>query len=235
MAMKLYVIIPVSTDRWNEEVRLLCQTAADRDTVVNVIHLAHGPESIECIYDETMAAPYLIEAVIAAEQSGADGVIVYCFGNPAVDGAREAVSIPVVGLGEAAEVVTLLLGDRFGIISTIPEAVPRLWRKARVLGVEGRLVAIVPLGIPVLHLNDRRRVVEAGLAAGRELVTRGAQVVILGCGALLDDVADEMRRGLGIPVIVPAVAAVKLVEAYVKMGIAHSKTAYPPPPPKIWR
>ncbi|MBC7093521.1 aspartate/glutamate racemase family protein [Candidatus Bipolaricaulota bacterium] len=234
MPIELHVIIPVSTDRWNEGVRQLCQAAADRDTAVNVVHLAHGPESIECTYDETLVAPYVIEAAAAAERAGADGVIVYCFGNPAVDGAREAVSIPVVGLGEAAEVAALLLGDRFGIISTIPEAVPRLWRKARTLGVEGRLVGVVPLGIPVLGLGDHRRAVEAGLAAGRELVARGAQVVILGCGSLLG-VADELRRGLGIPVVVPAVAAVKLAEAYVKMGIAHSKAAYPPPPPKIWR
>ncbi len=228
------MIVPVSTDHWNDGVLHLCQEAADKETMVSVVHLPRGPESIECVYDEALVAPYVIEAVIAAERAGADGVIVYCFGNPAVEGAREAVSIPVIGLGEAAEVAALLLGDRFGIISTIPEAVPRLWRKARVLGVEGRLVAVVPMGIPVLDLGDRRRAVEAGLTAGRELVARGAQVVILGCGSLLG-VADELQRGLGIPVVVPAVAAVKLAEAYVKMGIAHSKVAYPPPPPKIWR
>lgn len=178
------MIVPVSTDHWNNGVPHLCQEAADKETRVSVVHLPRGPESIECVYDEALVAPYLIEAVTAAEREGADGVIYY-FGNPAVEGAREAVSIPVIGLGGAAEVAALLLGDRFGIISTIPEAMPRLWRKARLLGVEGRLVAVVPMGIPVLDLGDRRRAVEVGLTAGRELVARGAQVVILGCGSLL--------------------------------------------------
>lgn len=230
--MRIRVVVPVSTEIWNAGVREVCQQAADRDTTVEVVNLERGPESIECMYDEETVAPFVIDAVVRAEAEGADAAVIYCFGNPALEGAREAVSIPVVGLGEAAEVAAMPLGDRFGIISTLPEAVPRHYRKARLLGTDGKLAAVVPLGLKVLQLGERGRVIEAAVAAGRELLARGAQVVVLGCGSLLG-VADELRKELGVPVVVPAVAAIKLAEAYVKMRAAHSRLAYPRPPEKV--
>lgn len=230
--MRIRVVVPVSTEIWNAGVLEVCQQAADRDTTVEVVNLERGPESIECMYDEETVAPFVIDAVVRAEAEGADAAVIYCFGNPALEGAREAVSIPVVGLGEAAEVAAMPLGDRFGIISTLPEAVPRHYRKARLLGTDGKLAAVVPLGLKVLELGERGRVIEAAVAAGRELLARGAQVVVLGCGSLLG-VADELRKELGVPVVVPAVAAIKLAEAYVKMRSAHSRLAYPRPPEKV--
>ncbi len=230
--MRIRVVIPVSTEIWNAGVHEVCQQAADRDTTVEVVNLERGPESIECMYDEETVAPFVIDAVMQAEAEGADAAVIYCFGNPALEGAREAVSIPVLGLGEGAEVAAMPLGDRFGIISTLSEAVPRHYRKARLLGTDGKLAAVVPLGLKVLELGERGRVIEAAVAAGRELLVRGAQVVVLGCGSLLG-VADELRKELGVPVVVPAVAAIKLAEAYVKMRAAHSKLAYPRPPEKV--
>lgn len=210
----------------------MCRQAADSDTTVEVVNLDRGPESIECMYDEETVAPFVIEAVVRTEEEGADAAVIYCFGNPALEGAREAVSIPVVGLGEAAEVAAMPLGDRFGIISTLPEAVPRHYRKARLLGTDAKLAAVVPLGLKVLELRERARVIEAALAAGHELLARGAQVVVLGCGSLLE-VADELGKELGVPVVIPAVAAIKLAETYIKMGVAHSRLAYPRPPEKL--
>lgn len=230
--MRIRVVVPVSTGVWNAGVLEVCQQAADRDTTVEVVNLEHGPESIECMYDEETVAPFVIEAVVRAEAEGADAAVIYCFGNPALEGSREAVSIPVIGLGEAAEVAAMPLGDRFGIISTLPEAVPRHYRKARLLGTDGKLAAVVPLGLKVMQLGERGRVIEAAVAAGRELLARGAQVVVLGCGSLLG-VADELRKELGVPVVIPAVAAIKLAEVYVKMRAAHSKLAYPRPPEKV--
>lgn len=138
----------------------------------------------------------------------------------------------MVGLGEAAEVAAMPLGDRFGIISTLSEAVPRHYRKARLLGTDGKLAPVVPLGLKVMELGEHGRVFEAAVVAGRELLARGAQVVVLGCGSLLG-VADELRKELGVPVVIPAVAAIKLAEAYVRMGAAHSRLAYPRPPDKL--
>lgn len=230
--MRIRVVVPVSVDIWNEEVLALCQQAADKDTTVEVVNLERGPESIECMYDEETVAPFVIDAVVRAEVDGVDAVVIYCFGNPALEGAREAVSIPVVGLGEAAQIVAMPLGDRFGIIATLPEAVPRQHRKARVLGTDGKLAAIVPLGLKVSQLGEFEKVTEAALVASRELLSRGAQVIVLGCGSLLK-VAHAVEQALGVPVVIPAIAAIKLAETYVKMGVVHSRRAYPRPPEKV--
>lgn len=232
--MRIDVVVPISTDAWNEGIRRVCQEAADTGTQVRVTSLAHGPESIESMYDEATAAPHIVAAVQQAERDGAAAVVVYCFGNPAVEAAREAVTVPVIGLGDAGELMAMALGDRFGVISTIPEAVPRLYRKARALGADARLAAVVPLGVKVADLGDPERLWAAALAAGRALLERGSQVIVLGCGLMLG-MAERLRDTLGVPVVVPAVAAVKLAEAAVRMGASHSRLAYPRPPEKVRR
>jgi allantoin racemase len=43
-------------------------------------------------------------------------------------------------------------------------------------------------------------------------------------------VAEEMSKGLGVPVINPGRASLKMAEALVGAGLTHSKVAYMTPP-----
>jgi allantoin racemase len=46
-------------------------------------------------------------------------------------------------------------------------------------------------------------------------------------------VSDKMQESLGIPVVNPAIAALKVLEGLVIAGLSHSKKAYPFPPKKV--
>jgi 2'-5' RNA ligase len=60
-----------------------------------------GPASIRTDEDVTAAAPHVVRTVTEAAREGFDAVIVDCTDDPGVDDARAAVTIPVIGAGEA--------------------------------------------------------------------------------------------------------------------------------------
>ncbi len=114
--MKIKVIVPVSTDQWNNLIRETYEKYKDPDTEITIVNIERGPESIEQRYDETWASlPTLLEAE-RAEKEGYDAVIDYCFGDPALESIKEALNILVVGLNEPSIHIASILGRRFSII-----------------------------------------------------------------------------------------------------------------------
>lgn len=156
------------------------------------------------------------------------------------DAARTENDVTVVGFSRGPRHVeyhyyeTLVLPD---IIHTIIEA-ERLGYDAAVIGCfydlglqEGREVAD--------EQETERRFVEAGQRAVQE---DGAEVIILGCTASSGFFA-RLQHELGVPVIDPAIAAIKqaeqLIELRDRFGWAHAKIGgYESPPPAeiaAWR
>jgi allantoin racemase len=228
--MRLRVIVPILTERWNPVILDEYRRWAEHGTEISIVNVKKGPESIESEYDEEVAAPFVLQEVKIAEQDGMDGVVIFCFGNVATHAAREAVSIPVVGLGEASQLLAILLGNRFSILSTISSAVPRLWRKAKAMGVDPWLISVKAINIPVLS-KDEEEVKEALLREGRSATEDGADVIVLGCGTYFG-VEKWLEEQLGVPVIHCALAALKIIELLVRLKLSHSKKAFPYPPEK---
>jgi allantoin racemase len=85
---------------------------------------------------------------------------------------------------------------------------------------------------------DTQRLVEA-LVENSALAVRedGAHVIVFGCTGMAG-LANEVQSGLealgisDVPIIDPAIVAVKVAEALVDMGLSHSKKTYPTPPEK---
>jgi allantoin racemase len=225
---RVRVIIPVATSLWDESVSAQMARFKDPDTVIEVVHLPMGPEALEDFYDEAYAVRETLEEVVRAQKEDADGVIIYCYGDPALRAAKTAVSIPVVGLAEASSHLASLLGPRFGIVSVgPPHGALADMDNLRVYELAHKCVGSETIGVPVLELpggNELERVVQVG----RSLIEKGASVLVLGCGGLLD-VAEAASAELGVPVIMPAAAALKLCEAMIVIGLSHSKMAFGTP------
>jgi allantoin racemase len=228
--MKLRVVMAILSEDYNDQILEAYRRWAEPETDVSIVNVKKGSESIESEYDEEMAAPFVIQEVERAVNEGIDGVIIFCFGDVAVHAAREAVSIPVIGLGEAAAYLAMLLGDRFSILSTIPPAIPRLWRKARMMGVDSKVASIRPLNIPVLGKGEND-IKKALSREGKEAIADGADVIVLGCGTFFG-MERWLEQKLGVPVVSCALAALKVLEMLVKLRLSHSKRAYPYPPEK---
>lgn len=230
--MKIKIIVPVATNMWNKGAYQICSNVASSETEIEITNIKNGPVSIESIYDETYAAPYVVDEAQKAEKEGFDGIIIYCFGNPGLEAAREALSIPIVGIGETAQIMGMIVGERLGIISTIENAVPRHWRKVKVLGTINKIKAIKPLKLPVLEYKNQEKVLEEIKKVASEMIEKeDIDCIILGCGSIMG-IKDELKKFISVPIIIPGEAAIKIIEALVKMRISHSKLSYMFPPKK---
>jgi allantoin racemase len=206
---------------------------ASPGTEIEICKIKNGAASIESKFDIYIGAVETLQLVKEAEEQGFDGVVVTCFGNANIEPARELVSIPVVGSGMAAMLLAASLGHKFSVVATLPAARRRHELEAWKTGVHQKLASVRDIGTRVLAIEDNvERTKQAMIETGRKCIEEdGAEVLVPGCFGFIG-LAREMQEVLGVPVIDPAGAAVRLVETLVKLGLSQSKLSYPTPPPK---
>ncbi|MDR7418049.1 MAG: aspartate/glutamate racemase family protein [Armatimonadota bacterium] len=213
--------------------RAAVQRVAGQQWTMDAWEVVGGPVSIESAYEEYLSVPGAIERLVDAERAGFDGVVLGCFGDPGVEAMREMVGIPVVGPGEASMLVAASLGHRFSIVTVLASVVPLLERLAWQVGVDRKLASVRAIDVPVLDLghdpgDTLTRMIKEGEAARDH---DRADVIIMGCMTMaFQDRQSELAAALGIPVVNPVHAGVKMMQALCEMGLRHSRTAYPVPP-----
>ena len=236
--MKLLYVIPgsgMAPEEMNRRTRVLQDHAFSGTTVSSVCDTnPDGVMSIESYYEDALATPFAMKSTIEAEKKGYDGVIIGCAGDPGLFGCREMVKIPVVGPGENAVHQATMLGNKFSVIAIVDSCVPRHYQLIRRAGIcSDRVASVRAANVSVLDIArdptlTRKRVIEEATAA-RDI--DGADVVVLGCLSLAFQLFDrELSEILGLPVINPALSALKTLESLVSIGIGHSKIAFRVPP-----
>jgi len=201
--MRIRLVIPITglTEEGVEERLGYLREIADPGTEVDAVQVEVGPPAIESQADAVLAGPDILRLVGEAERDGVDAAIVWCGGDPALAAARELVDIPVIGPGESMTSLAMVLGHR--PCRVVPE-------------------------IPVLEMRkDLEWTVEAlrGEIAER-IERREGDVFVLGCLALWG-LGKRFRESLGVPILDGAEASLKVAELMVKLGLRHSRIAYP--------
>lgn len=236
--MKIRVIAPVTTKECELRAFEQYSAGARPDTEISTVLLDKGPASIESRYEEALAVPDTLAKIVQAEEDGIDAVISNCMADPGVEAAREMVSIAVIGPSETSMHIAAMLGHKFSVVTILERLIPLFHHHTARTGLTRRLASVRAVNIPVLELGDRARVasalVEQSIRAVRE---DGAHVIILGCtgmAGLAKDVEEGLRdQGIAdVPVIDPAILALKIAEALADMGLSHSKRTYPAVPQK---
>jgi len=236
---RIKVIVPVSTDMWNEPVRKLMEHHKERDTEINIMNLNKGPVSLECAYDKVWAALPTVQEAERAEQEGYNGVIIYCFADPGLTAAKEKLQIPAVGLCEASIHLASLLGSRFSIMAAGSPNVfenkrKRIVERLREYGFEHKCASVRPLMVAVLDLvkEHEKKATRLLSEAEKAVEEDGADTIVLGCGGILG-VGERASEALNVPVVVPGVAALKTCESLIQMGLSQSKRCFGIPEEKI--
>ena len=152
--MKILFIRPIITERPDILEEDILREFALPGVEITARHLEFGPESIENEYDLIYSAPFVLEEAIKGEKDGFDGIISYCFANPAVDACREAVDIPVLGSGEASMTLASAVGRKIGIVTILPNIVPLIRKQNMEYINSSKLVSIRNANIPVVGIND---------------------------------------------------------------------------------
>lgn len=213
--------------------RATVQRVAGPGWTMDAWDVVGGPASIESAHEEYQSIPGGVDRAVEAERAGFNGIILGCFGDPGIDAYREMVSVPVIGPGEAAMLFAASLGHRFSIVTVLDSLDHLLRRLAWDVGLDRKLASVRSIGIPVLELGHdpeetfTRMVKEGELARDQDR----ADVVIMGCMTMaFGDRQHELARALGIPVVNPVYAAVKMMQAQCDLGLRHSRRAYHVPP-----
>ena len=202
-------------------------------TEVEITDVPEGPSSIESAYEEYLSVPGSLQKVQEAARAGMDAAIIGCFGDPGVDAARELAEMLVVGPAESGMLFACALGHRFSVVTVLDSVVAPLRHLAHRIGVSEKLASVRAVDIPVLELNkDRARSVSRMIALGRRAVEEdGADALVLGCMSMgFLEAHTEIAAAVGVPVVNPVYAALRMAEALHGAGLRHSKRAYPLPP-----
>jgi allantoin racemase len=187
----------------------------------------------------------ILRGVIQAEKAGYDVAFIRCGNDPAVRESREAVSIPVVGMTEAAMHFACQLGSRFAIIGVDAKSGPMVERNLRQYGLENRAISRRPVRYPegdafqeVVRQGPqwfdspdyvRDNVVPEFERVAHACIEDGAEVIVTGCALYSSLTLAGYNRigGTNVPVVESMAIAVKtaemLGELHRSLGISTSK------------
>lgn len=220
--MKILVVNPVGHSKWDEQDRRIYESFASPNTRIDVVSLPHGPSSVETPEAYAEVIPLVIRRVVE-NYDRYDGFIVNCFLDPGVDLLKGIVKKPVIGPCEASMALASMVTDRVGIVTVGGEALWMVKERVKSLGYADRLVALEGIELGVLDLDkDINTTVEKLVNKSRVVVGKGAEVVVLGCTGLAG-LAKMVEEKVGVPVIDPAGAALKVLEGLITLKLYNPR------------
>jgi len=165
-------------------------------------------------YIDTLNAQSVLYAAIQAEKEGFDAVLITCFGDPLLWQIRQAVNIPVVSFGEASILMAAMMGYKFGVVTISPYNIIETEHTIAKYGLTERLAGIranPESGMEQDHaLINARPAIATFKKIARELIAKGAEIILPGCGLmspalrLAPGAEDEYPNGItevdGVPI-----------------------------------
>jgi Asp/Glu/hydantoin racemase len=163
---------------------------------------------------ELSAAAAEVVRIGRAEAARVDAIIVAAFGDPGVDALRDRVSVPVVGIAEAALLEAGAGGRSFGVATTTPALVRAIEVRVRSLGLAPQFTGVrTPPGDPLVlaaHPSDQDDALEAAVyACIRDDLARA---VVIGGGPLSAS-ATRLKVRFGSMMIAPLPASIRRITA----------------------
>ncbi len=234
--MLLHVVNPNTTASMTEKIASAARAIAGSETEIFATQPMSGPASIEGYFDEAFAVPGMLQRVSEAEARGASGHIIACFDDTGLDAARCVARAPVVGIGEAAFHIASLIAGRFSVVTTLGRSIPIIEHNLVRYGLASRCAGVRAAEVPVLDLekpgsNARERISQE---IERAKSSDACEAIVLGCAGMAD-LAAELAKLHGLPVIDGVSAAVALLQSVARLGLTTSKIGgYAQPRPKAF-
>jgi allantoin racemase len=227
------VINPNTSQAMTAAIGLSASSVAAPGTVVETVNPAMGPSAIESHYDEALAIPGVLTEIASGEQSGVDGYVIACFGDPGLDAAREIARGPVVGIAEAAMRTAAFLGRTFSVITTLSRSRGRTWDLVSHYGLTRFCRGVHATDIAVLDLDTDPEALKKITSATRTAAqSDNSDAIILGCAGM-SALCPPISADIGLPVVDGVQSAVLLVQSLVQMGLrTGSGGEFAPPLPK---
>ncbi len=212
------------------------------DTKIQIYYPDKSSWTVHFPYIEFLNNRWFVEAGWKAEKEGCDAVIVGAATDTGLQYLKEVLSIPVVGITEAACHLACVLGAKFAGITVFRRLIAPKSNLIRFYGLESRAIpnpirSCELTGQEVEGLFDKK-VMDGSIkpkfeAVAKECIKDGAEVIIC-ADAWLAPALSYFEYfeipGTGVPVVDAAAAAIKLAETLVdlkkmeKLGVSRYLT-----------
>lgn len=215
--MRILLINPNMTAAVTESCAREARAVAAPGTEIVPLTGEFGAQIISSRAENAVAAHTLL-TLLARHHADADAVLLAVSYDTALLAAREMVSIPVVGMTEAALVTAHLVGSRFGLVTFGTPSVYRDLVAER--GLAARFAGLRSIETPASAVYAdpqavERRVIEAATALAQE---DGAECVVLS-GAAMAGFARRIKDNVPVPVLDGIACGVPLCEMLVKLEL----------------
>lgn len=220
--MKILVINPNTTTSMTDKIAKAARAVARPDTEIVAASSQDGPASIQGFLDVATCVPGLLNEVVQHKEI--DAIVIACFDDTGLDAVRSLVSVPVLGIGEAAYHAASMIANKFSVITTLSRSVPGLENNLLRYGLAQKCACVRATEIPVLKLEegDPATLDKIRLEIHASINEDKAEAIVLGCAGMADLMA-QLSEEFGLPVIEGVSAGVTFAEALVNNSLRTSK------------
>jgi allantoin racemase len=220
--MKILVINPNTTTSMTDKIAKAARAVARPDTEIVAASSQDGPASIQGFLDVATCVPGLLNEVVQHKE--VDAIVIACFDDTGLDAVRSLVSVPVLGIGEAAYHAASMIANKFSVITTLSRSVPGLENNLLRYGLAQKCACVRATEIPVLKLEegDPATLDKIRLEIHASINEDKAEAIVLGCAGMADLMA-QLSEEFGLPVIEGVSAGVSFAEALVNNSLRTSK------------
>jgi allantoin racemase len=188
---------------------------------------------LDSYYESIIFDAYIAEAGLTAQDEGYDAVVMDTVSDSGLQVLRSRLDIPVIGPGQVAFHLAGILGQRFSVV-TMWDTWSFFYRKLfKEYGLSDNVASVRAVNIPpdveALFAGKEQEMYERLTAEAMAAIEQdGADVIVLG-STTMHQAAAYMTEQLPVPLVNPGPAAVAFAETIVRLGLSHSKRAFPSP------
>jgi allantoin racemase len=215
--MKILFANPNTTAAVTDRIAAVARAAASPGTQIVAVTGRTGVPYIATRAEAVIGAQVALE-LLAEHANDCDAAVVAAFADPGLGGARELLSIPVIGMAEAAMPTACMLGRRFSIVTFATAIQPWFRECVEYNGLSGRLASIRSARGTFRDIASvPEDMADALVDACCQAVEQDeADVVILG-GAPLAGLAATVADRVPVPMVDGVAAAVRQAEVLASL------------------
>jgi allantoin racemase len=222
--MRILVLNANTTDFVTETAAAEARRVAAPGTEIIAVTADFGA-AIVATRAEHAVAEHAAVVLAARHAPGCDAVVIAVSYDTGLKALREMLSIPVVGMTEAALLTACMLGGPIGLISFGR----RVWPIYRELidgyGLSGRIAGSRVLENTTAYKPGDYTALDAELVAtAQDIIEKDGAESIVVLGAVMAGAARRIEDRVPVPVLDGMRAAVPQVEALVRMGLRKPST-----------
>lgn len=216
--MRLLLLNPNTSAFVTARVAEQARHVASPGTHIVPVTASFGPRVISTRSELAIAEHATLDA-LARYAGDCDAAIIAASFDPALFAAREMLPIPVVGITEAAVLVSCMLGTCAGMVVFGSRMLPHYQAMVASYGLAQRVAGWRALDSDAPYSDtDQTGVDDLLLQAIDDLVRQdGCEVIVL-AGAVMAGVPDRLQARVGVPLIEGVSCAVTQAEALVRLA-----------------